>query len=649
MKEKPMSQPTFFDDVYLISASHFLPGAPIDNDAMDAFIAPINAASPRIKKRILSENGILTRHYAIDEHGQTVVSHTDMAANALQQCVQQAGFEVNDLDLLVAASSGADAAMPGLANMIQGQLHAAPMEVHSHTGICAASVTAMKDAAQTLSCGAAQLAGVVAAEMPSRIFKESRFASRGDTVDFESHFLRWMLSDGAGAVLLAKSEALHKAHLPQGLALKIDWIHVKSFSGDYPTCMQLGLGSHRAETVGALDANASYLDFDSLAEAEAAGHFALRQNLRILPNLFEIAVHEYAHLVQNGWVGSDEVAHFLCHYSSEALGKVCDELMNQAGLGIARDKWFSNLSTCGNTGSASIFIMLADFLQQKSLKAGQKILAFVPESGRFTVSYFMLTVVEVGAVAPILPTQKLPQSLTQPIDLPLAPHDYTQHQAGLVRHTLLELAQIWHDFRSNVWRTRLVQKINAGQLSSSDYVRWMSQWIPQVREGSLWMRQAAQSLDMKYLPLAALMGEHADDEQFDFEILFKDYQAAGGTVASIDLLKRNAGGDALNAYMYRSAQQSNPIGLLGGIYIIEGTGQRIVPWLLPLIKQQLDLPERCFRFLQYHGENDAHHLERWLTALNMAIELDGQAAADAVIQTARHVAALYLMQMEQIL
>jgi hypothetical protein len=40
----------------------------------------------------------------------------------------------------------------------------------------------------------------VASEMPSRLFKRSRFAARGYETDFDSHFLRWMLSDGAGAL-----------------------------------------------------------------------------------------------------------------------------------------------------------------------------------------------------------------------------------------------------------------------------------------------------------------------------------------------------------------------------------------------------------------------------------------------------------------
>ena len=105
-----------------------------------------------------------------------------------------------------------------------------------------------------------------------------------------------------------------------------------------------------------------------------------------------------------------------------------------------------------------------------------------------------------------------------------------------------------------------------------------------------------------------LVEAHADDEQFDYQILFDDYREAGGNVESIDHLRRNAGGEALNAYMHRMASETNPIGLLGVIYIIEGTGQRIIPHLLPRLRRCLKLPQRVFRFLQYHGENDIEHL-----------------------------------------
>lgn len=53
--------PVPFQRVYLESAGFFMPGEPVSNDEMDAYIAPINRLSERIKRRILAENGIRDR------------------------------------------------------------------------------------------------------------------------------------------------------------------------------------------------------------------------------------------------------------------------------------------------------------------------------------------------------------------------------------------------------------------------------------------------------------------------------------------------------------------------------------------------------------------------------------------------------------
>ena len=191
--------PTRFNRVYLQSAGYHLPGEPVNNQDMDDFIAPINRISLRIKNKILAENGIQTRHYAIDKNGETVTSHTQLAANAIHDCLARANASLPDVSLLAVGSSGSDALIPGFAAMVQGELGAPPMETLSSLGVCAAGISALAYAAQSVELGAHQQALVATAEMPSRIFKKSRFAPRGYSSDFDAHFLRWMLSDGAGA------------------------------------------------------------------------------------------------------------------------------------------------------------------------------------------------------------------------------------------------------------------------------------------------------------------------------------------------------------------------------------------------------------------------------------------------------------------
>ncbi len=146
----------------------------------------------------------------------------------------------------------------------------------------------------------------------------------------------------------------------------------------------------------------------------------------------------------------------------------------------------------------------------------------------------------------------------------------------------------------------------------------------------------------RYQALADLIQTHAGEEQLDWQVLYQDYLKAGGTLPAAKLA-RNPGGEALNAFMHAYAARPDPVGLLGGIYIIEGTGQRIIPTLLPKLKTNLGISSSILKFIEYHGENDQAHMIRWLNAVKIAIALDDN-DANEIIKVAESVAKLYCQQ-----
>jgi 3-oxoacyl-[acyl-carrier-protein] synthase-3 len=384
----------------------------------------------------------------------------------------------------------------------------------------------------------------------------------------------------------------------------------------------------------------------------------LRQDIRLLPHLFDVSIHEYVRLVKQGWVQPDAIDHFLCHYSSSKFEGVVEELLARAGLSIDKDRWYSNLKTRGNTGAASIFVMLDEFLRERSVTPGQTILCFVPESARIAASYFLLTVCdaqeeairnsEAGTRMQSGPSVASPprQSGLEPMVPSVEPPHRPENAVGPLRDLLLRLAGIWHDYRSEVFRTRLVTRLCAGKLTMAEYRDFTEDWIPQVRVGTGWMRAAVSQLREEYQPLAQLIQTHAGEEQDDFQILYRDYQALGGQIPLDDLV-RNPGGAALHAYLSSVAQTPNPVGLLGAIYIIEGTGQRIIPALLPLLQKHLRLSADQTRFLAYHGENDSAHLARWLKAVEITLGVES-ANKEAICRVAENTATLYLMQWQHL-
>lgn len=364
--------------VYITSTGHHLPGEPVDNARIEAVLGMVHGKPSRLKNKILATNGIRTRHYAIDAEHRTTVSNGEMAALAGRDCLGQGYLAPAQIDMLSVATSQGDLVLPGFGSMVQAELGVAGVELHSSHGICSSSMMALKAAYTGLKAGEHGNALVIASELASRLFKASRYEAVAQEVDFNAEFLRWMLSDGAGALLLE--------NVPRRRCFRIDWIRGISHADAYPVCMSVGRSPGGDER--------SWQDFASYGEAEAAGALLIRQDVRLLDNIVKLGVDGLLRLIDEKRVEVERVDHVLCHYSSHYFrGRIFD-MLTQAGAAIAEEKWYTNLYTRGNTGCASLFIMLDEFCRTQAYETGDTILCMVPESGRFNNVYMQLTVVE---------------------------------------------------------------------------------------------------------------------------------------------------------------------------------------------------------------------------------------------------------------
>ena len=138
----------------------------------------------------------------------------------------------------------------------------------------------------------------------------------------------------------------------------------------------------------------SWLDYPSYQAAADATALNLRQDLRMLGDVVTYAVDGLFELIEEGRLHPEDIDWLACHYSSHIFKDRAYELLQRGGLTIPEERWFTNLYTKGNTGAASIYIMLEELLNEDRLAPGQRIVCVVPESGRFLFSYMLLTVVE---------------------------------------------------------------------------------------------------------------------------------------------------------------------------------------------------------------------------------------------------------------
>jgi 3-oxoacyl-[acyl-carrier-protein] synthase-3 len=165
-------------------------------------------------------------------------------------------------------------------------------------------------------------------------------------------------------------------------------------------------------------------------------------------------------------------------------------------------------------------------------------------------------------------------------------------------------------------------------------------------EGSRWITRAASSLSVEHTEIRAEFIHHAAEEQRDFQMIERDYVAAGGDLDEILGATKNVGSEALSAYMFQEASKSNPIHLLGAMYIIEGLGARKAARWADLLVEQLDLSEEQVTFLRYHGGADEEHTNMMFEMLRSPVVTPD--IARAIVKTAKVVGRLYALQLEEL-
>ncbi|MCI5159842.1 MAG: hypothetical protein D3906_15735, partial [Candidatus Electrothrix sp. AUS1_2] len=84
-------------NAFITAVSAFLPGEPVENDALDTYLGKADRLSAGTRRRILAGNGIRTRYYALDPAtGKT--THTD--AQLAAEAVHGSGLEPEALECL---------------------------------------------------------------------------------------------------------------------------------------------------------------------------------------------------------------------------------------------------------------------------------------------------------------------------------------------------------------------------------------------------------------------------------------------------------------------------------------------------------------------------------------------------------------------
>lgn len=376
--------------VYINNVQKFMPNEPVFNDEIEDYLGYIGGKKSKAKNIVLRSNGIKRRFYVLEKNTlNPLFSNAQITANAIKK-LENKDFSINDIEALSCGTTSPDQLMPGHTLMVQGELGISKIETISTSGICLSGINALKYIYYGIKAGELNNGVSTGSETSSMILNAKNFKKESDYkqleknpgIEFEKDFLRWMLSDGAGAMLLENKPNKDK------LSLEVKWIDILSYAGEMPICMYSGCN---------VDENNNVTSWRAYEQEEIMKNslLSVKQNVKLLnENIIEYTVTKpLIEVIEKRGISVEDVDYFLPHYSSTFFREKVYEGMKKANFEIPYEKWFTNLTEFGNTGSASIYIILEELFNSNKLKKSDKILCYIPESGRFSTSFMYLEVV----------------------------------------------------------------------------------------------------------------------------------------------------------------------------------------------------------------------------------------------------------------
>jgi 3-oxoacyl-[acyl-carrier-protein] synthase-3 len=374
-------------EVYINKISKYLPNRPITNDEMEEKLGTINGKTSKGRRIVLRNNQIKTRYYAIDDSGNITHNNAQLTKEAIVGLCDDK-FKAEDIEILSCGTGSPDQILPSHAAMVHGFLKNGNVEINSPSGACCSGMNALKYGYLAVKSGQTNNAVCTGSErisswMMSYNFEEEiqhlQTLEDNPILAFNKDFLRWMLSDGAGAFLLENE--------PKGKhPLKIEWMEGYSYAHEIEACMYAG--GDKLED-GFLKPWSEFHP-DQWSKKSL---FAIKQDVKLLSkNILVKGVESLKMAIEKNNLKPEDINYYLPHISSNYFKESLYQEMSAQGVEIPWEKWFMNLTKVGNIGAGSIYIMLEELKNSGKLKKGDRILLSVPESARFSYAYALLTV-----------------------------------------------------------------------------------------------------------------------------------------------------------------------------------------------------------------------------------------------------------------
>lgn len=301
--------------VKIIGSGSYIPDAVVTNDHLHE---RFGFDSDWIVKR----TGILERRHALPHQATS-----DLCREAASRCIEQAGVNSKDIDLLLLATFTPDMAFPATACLVQEQLGLKCPAVDMQAA-CAGFMYALITGAAYVVSGASNLALIIGGDCNSRILNPN---------DIKTYPL---FGDGAGAVLLTRGRP------DQGILAYS--LGADGSGGDLlsrPAC-----GSRLPPTPELLGKGLHYMHMD--------GRAVFRWAVAILCDTIQ-------DVLKAGGVTPVDVDLYIPHQANIRIINASIDVLK-----VPRTRVFNNLDRYGNTSAGSIPLALDEAIGEGRLQPG---------------------------------------------------------------------------------------------------------------------------------------------------------------------------------------------------------------------------------------------------------------------------------------